>query len=116
MEERNGKGILRWILIILAVVLVLLICWKAGWILNGNKNHVSEQEKQEAIQEAVEEINSELQEAQSDWQDCCRPSGRKGRLFLISLRSNDSFTHSLIHTFTHNCINFESYFLTFTGQ
>ena len=66
MEERNGKGILRWILIILAVVLVLLICWKAGWILNGNKNQVSEQEKQEAIQEAVEEINSELQEAQSD--------------------------------------------------
>ena len=69
MEERNGKGILRWILIILAVVLVLLICWKAGWILNGNKNQVSEQEKQEAIQEAVEEINSELQEAQSDLQE-----------------------------------------------
>ena len=54
MEERSGNGILRWILIILAVVLVLLICWKAGWILNGNKNEVSEQEKQEAIQEAVE--------------------------------------------------------------
>ena len=69
MEERNGKGILRWILIILAVVLGLLICWKAGWILNGNKNQVSELEKQEAIQEAVEEINSELQEAQSDWQE-----------------------------------------------
>ena len=69
MEERNGKGILRWILIILAVVLVLLICWKAGWILNGNKNQVSEQEKQEAIQEAVEEINSELQEAQSELQE-----------------------------------------------
>ena len=69
MEERNGKGILRWILIILAVVLVLLICWKAGWILNGNKNQVSEQEKQEAIQEAVGEINSELQEAQSDLQE-----------------------------------------------
>ena len=69
MEERNGKGILRWILIILAVVLVLLICWKAGWILTGNKNEVSEQEKQEAIREAVEEVNSELQEAQSDWQE-----------------------------------------------
>ena len=69
MEERSGKGILRWILIILAVVLVLLICWKAGWILNGNKNEVSEQEKQEAIQEAVSEINSELQEAQSDLQE-----------------------------------------------
>ena len=62
-------AIIRWILIILAVMLVLLLCWKAGWILNGNKNQVSEQEKQEAIQEALEEINSELQEAQSDWQE-----------------------------------------------
>ena len=69
MEERNGKGILRWILIILAVVLVLLLCRKAGWILNGNKNEVSEQEKQEAIQEAVGEIRSECQEVQSDWQE-----------------------------------------------
>ena len=69
MEERSEKGILRWILIILAVVLVLLLCWKAGWILNGNKNEVSEQEKQEAIQEAVEEIRSEGQEVQSDWQE-----------------------------------------------
>ena len=56
MEERSGKGILRWILIILAVVLVLLLCWKAGWILNGNKNEVSEQEKQEALQEVDEEL------------------------------------------------------------
>ena len=69
MEERNGKGILRWILIILAVVLVLLICWKAGWILNGNKNEVSEQEKQEAIQEAVEEIDNELQEVHEELQE-----------------------------------------------
>ena len=69
MENRNGKGILGWILIILAVVLVLFLCWKAGWILNGNKNEVSEQEKQEAIQEAVEEIRSECQEVQSDWQE-----------------------------------------------
>ena len=65
MEERSGKGILRWILIILAVVLVLLICWKAGWILNGNKNEVSEQEKQEAIQEAVEEIDATMEAEQS---------------------------------------------------
>ena len=69
MEERSGKGILRWILIVLAVVLVLFLCWKAGWILNGNKNEVSEQEKQEAIQDAVEEIRSEGQEVQSDWQE-----------------------------------------------
>ena len=69
MKEHNGKGILRWILIILAVMLVLLLCWKAGWILNGNKNEVSEQEKQEAIQEAVREIDSKLQEAQSDLQE-----------------------------------------------
>ena len=69
MEERSGNGILRWILIIFAVVLVSLLCWKAGWILNGNKNEVSEQEKQEAIQEAVDEIRSECQEVQSDWQE-----------------------------------------------
>ena len=69
MEERNGKGILRWILIIFAVVLVLLLCWKAGWILNGNKNEVSEQEKQEAIQEAVEDIDNELQEVHEELQE-----------------------------------------------
>ena len=68
MEERNGKGILRWILIILAVVLVLLICWKAGWILNGNKNEVSEQEKQEAIQE----VHEELQEASNELRDALK--------------------------------------------
>ena len=69
MEERNGKGILRWILIILAVVLVLFLCWKAGWILNGNKNEVSEQEKQEAIQEAVGEIDNDLQEMHEELQE-----------------------------------------------
>ena len=69
MVEYSGKGILRWILIILAVVLVLLICWKAGWILNGNKNDVSEQEKQEAIQEAVDEINSTIQDEQGTLQE-----------------------------------------------
>ena len=68
MEERNGKGILRWILIILAVVLVLLICWKAGWILNANKNQVSEQEKQEAIQE----VHEELQEASNELRDALK--------------------------------------------
>ena len=70
METKNEKSrIVKAILIIVAFALVVFICWKAGWILKGNKNHVSEQEKQEAIQEAVEEIHSELQEAQSDWQE-----------------------------------------------
>ena len=62
MEKKNNEA-LKWLLIIAAVVLVVFICWKAGWILNGNKNQVSEQEKQEAIQEAVEEVNTELEEA-----------------------------------------------------
>jgi len=66
-NEKNGA--VKWLLIIAAVVLLVFICWKAGWILNGNKNNVSEQEKQEAIQEAVEEINHELQEAQDELQE-----------------------------------------------
>ena len=57
-EKKNGA--LKWLLIIAAVVLLVFVCWKAGWILNGNKNEVSEQEKQEAIQEAVEEINATM--------------------------------------------------------
>ena len=72
MEERSGNGILRWILIILAVVLVLLLCWKAGWILNGNKNEVSEQEKQEAVQEVneeLQEVHEELQEVSNELRD-----------------------------------------------
>ena len=84
METKNAKsGIIKAILIIVAIVLVVFMCWKAGWILNGNKNEVSEQEKQEAIQEAVEEINatmdaerstvidaeSELQEVHEDLQE-----------------------------------------------
>ena len=68
MKEHNGKGILRWILIILAVMLVLLLCWKAGWILNGNKNQVSEQEKQEAIQE----VHEELQEVSNELRDALK--------------------------------------------
>ena len=74
MEER-GKGILRWILIILAVVLVLLLCWKAGWILNGNKNEVSEQEKQEAVQEVneeLQEVHEELQEVSNELRDALK--------------------------------------------
>ena len=67
-NERKNEAI-KWLLIIAAVVLLVFICWKAGWILNGNKNNVSEQEKQEAIQEAVEEINHELQEAQDELQE-----------------------------------------------
>ncbi len=67
METKNEKsGIIKTILIIVAVVLVVFICWKAGWILNGNKNEVSEQEKQEAIQEANDELNSEIQELNNE--------------------------------------------------
>ena len=66
MEENEKKSkAVKWLLIIVAVVLVLFICWKAGWILNGNKNDVSEQEKQEAIQEAVEEVNATMEAEQS---------------------------------------------------
>ena len=69
METKNEKsGIIKAILIIAAVVLVGVVCWKAGWILNGNKNEVSEQEKQEAIQEAVEEVNNEFQDLQNELQ------------------------------------------------
>ncbi len=74
-KEKKGAAI-RVILIIVAVVLLVFICWKAGWILNGNKNEVSEQEKQEAIQEAVEDINATMEaehstviDAQSELKD-----------------------------------------------
>ena len=60
------SGAIKWLLIIVAAALLVFICWKAGWILNGNKNEVSEQEKQEAIQEAVQEINEELKDVQGD--------------------------------------------------
>jgi len=60
------KRSIKILIIVAAVVLVGFICWKAGWILNGNKNNVSEQEKQEAIQEAVEELNAEFQEAEEE--------------------------------------------------
>ena len=62
MAEKKNE-VIKWLFIIVAVVLLVFICWKAGWILNGNKNEVSEQEKQEAIQEAIEEVNAELEEA-----------------------------------------------------
>lgn len=62
MAEKKNE-VIKWLFIIVAVVLLVFICWKAGWILNGNKNEVSEQEKQEAIQEAVEKVNAELEEA-----------------------------------------------------
>ena len=62
MADKKNE-VIKWLFIIVAVVLLVFICWKAGWILNGNKNEVSEQEKQEAIQEAVEEVNAELEEA-----------------------------------------------------
>jgi len=69
MATNEKNGALKWLLIIAAVVLLVFICWKAGWILNGNKNEVSEQEKQEAIQEAVEEVNAELQELRDELRD-----------------------------------------------
>ena len=74
MAQNNKKnGAIKWLLIIVAIVLLVFICWKAGWILNGNKNHVSEQEKQEAIHEAIEEVNTTLQdefkEAQENLQE-----------------------------------------------
>ena len=68
-QNEKKSGAVKWLLIIAAAALLVFICWKAGWILNGNKNHVSEQEKQEAIQEAVQEVNNELQEAQGELQE-----------------------------------------------
>ena len=62
MAEKKNE-VIKWLFIIVAVVLLVFICWKAGWILNGNKNEVSEQEKQETIQKSVEEVNAELEEA-----------------------------------------------------
>ena len=66
MAQNEKSGAVKWLLIIAAAVLLVFICWKAGWILTGEKNAVSEQEKQEAIQEAVQEINDELKDAQGD--------------------------------------------------
>lgn len=66
------KRSIKILIIVTAVVLVGFICWKAGWILNGNKNNVSEQEKQEAIQEAVEELNAEFQEAGNELRDALK--------------------------------------------
>ena len=66
MAQNEKSGAVKWLLIIAAVVLLVFICWKAGWILTGEKNNVSEQEKQEAIQETVQEINDELKDAQGD--------------------------------------------------
>ena len=61
MEKNKKKSeVIKWLLVIVAVVLVVFVCWKAGWILNGNKNEVSEQEKQEAIQEAVDDVNATM--------------------------------------------------------
>lgn len=65
MDECKKNGILKWILIIAAFVLLLFVCYKQGWILSGNKNEVSEQEKQEALREAVEEVRDEIQSEQT---------------------------------------------------
>ena len=69
MAQNEKNGAVKWLLIILAAALMVFICWKAGWILTGEKNAVSEQEKQEAIQEVVQEVNEELQEAQGELQE-----------------------------------------------
>ena len=65
MAQNEKSGAIKWLLIIVAAGLLLFICWKAGWILNGNKNEVSEQEKQEAIQEAVQEVNATMETERS---------------------------------------------------
>jgi flagellar basal body-associated protein FliL len=62
-EKKNGA--MKWLLIIVAAALLVFICWKAGWILTGEKNNVSEQEKQEAVQEAVEEVNATMEAERS---------------------------------------------------
>jgi len=68
-QNEKKSGAIKWLLIIVAAALLVFICWKAGWVLNGNKSNVSEQEKQEAIQEAVDEINDEFQEAADEISD-----------------------------------------------
>lgn len=66
MEQNDQKSkAIKWLLIVLAVALVLFVCWKAGWILSGDKNNVSEQEKQEAVQEAVDEVNATIEAEQT---------------------------------------------------
>jgi len=71
-QNEKKSGAIKWLLIIVAAALLVFICWKAGWILNGNKSNVSEQEKQEAIQEAVDEINDEFQEAADEISDALK--------------------------------------------
>ena len=69
IQKEKKAGVIRVILLIAAVVLLVFICWKAGWILNGNKNQVSEQEKQEAIQEVRHELFEEFQDAREELQE-----------------------------------------------
>ena len=64
-QNEKKNGVIKWLLIILATALLVFICWKAGWILTGEKNAVSEQEKQEAIQEAVQEVNATMEAERS---------------------------------------------------
>jgi len=71
-QNEKKSGAIKWLLIIVAAALLVFICWKAGWVLNGNKSNVSEQEKQEAIQEAVDEINDEFQEAADEISDALK--------------------------------------------
>ena len=70
MAQNDKKNeVIKKILIIVAIALLIFICWKAGWILTGNKNNVSEQEKQVAIKEAVDEVNTTMQAEQSTFNE-----------------------------------------------
>lgn len=68
-KKKKKNGFVKFILFIAAVALVLFLCWKAGWILNGDKNEVSEQEAKEAIHESVEELREDLQEVRGELQE-----------------------------------------------
>ena len=65
LANEKKSGAVKWLLIIVAAALLVFICRKAGWILTGEKNHVSEQEKQEAIQDAVQEVNATMEAERS---------------------------------------------------
>ena len=68
-QNKSKSTAAKWLLIVAAVVLLLFICYKAGWILTGDKNQVSEQEQREAIQQATEELNAEIQGEQPTLQE-----------------------------------------------
>jgi len=69
MAKNKKTGAIIALLIIVAVALLVFICWKAGWILTGDKNNLTPQEKQEAIQEAVDDLRDEFQDAREELRD-----------------------------------------------